>query len=132
LNLPATQASRRYAKVSAMDHPSVRLLARYALADITDEQELADLEDHLMICEDCRRKAVAVDLIGTVPLESNEQEPLHIAMQTIGEQVALCGNAGHRNVITDVLVPGMDAKNLCADCLSLWRSQSGANRLRPN
>src|SRR3954451_2983641 len=101
-----------------MDHPSTRMLARYALADITDEEELSAFEDHLMICEECRRKAVAVDLIGTVPPESDEQPPLHITADTDGEQVALCGDSGHRNLIAEILVPGMDATILCPECLS--------------
>ena len=124
--------SSRYGKVCAMDHPSTRLLARYALADITDEEELANFEDHLMVCEECRRKAVAVDLIGTVPPESDEQPPLHIAARTNGEQLALCGDAGHRNVVSEILVPGLDANILCPDCLSLWRRQPGQTQLRPN
>jgi hypothetical protein len=114
-----------------MDHPSTRLLARYALADITDEAELAAFEDHLMVCEECRRKAVAVDLIGTVPLKDDEQPPLHIVGRSDGEQVALCGDVGQRNVIAEILVPGLDATVLCPDCLSLWRSH-GQNQRRPS
>jgi hypothetical protein len=115
-----------------MDHPPIRLLARYALADISDEDELAALEDHLMVCEECRRRALAVDSLGPFLPDSNGQAPLHIAAQSVGEQVALCGDAGRRNVISEVLVPGMDATILCADCLSLWRRDPGQKQPRPN
>lgn len=115
-----------------MDHPSNRLLARYALAEVTNEDELTALEDHLMGCEDCRRRAVTLDSMGTNALENNDQPALHIAKQTAGEPVPLCGQAASRNVISEVLVPGMNAAALCVECLSLWRTQPGQASLRPN
>jgi hypothetical protein len=114
-----------------MEHPSIRLLARYALANVTDPAELEALEDHLLVCEECCRKAVAVDLIGTVPPETDEQPLLHIAAHG-SEETALCGDAGQRNVISEMLIPGLADTVLCPDCLSLWRTQSGQDQLRPN
>jgi hypothetical protein len=97
------------------------LLARYALGEITDDAELADFEEHLLECEDCRKKAVAVDLIGTVPREGSEQPPLHIAARTGETPVALCGDEGSRNIISEVLLPGLDTTVVCPRCLALLR-----------
>jgi hypothetical protein len=107
-----------------MDHPSTRLLARYALGEITDDAELDAFEEHLLSCEDCRRKAVAVDLIGTVPVEGNDQLPLHIAAGSGEMPVALCGEDGSRNIISEILLPGLDASVVCPRCLALLRSGS--------
>jgi hypothetical protein len=107
-----------------MDHPSTRLLARYALGEITDDTELAAFEDHLLECEECRRKAVAVDLIGTVPMEGDERPTLHIAGP--GEiPLALCGDDKSRNIISEVLLSGLDATVVCPRCLALLGSGTG-------
>ena len=111
-----------------MDHPSTRLLARYALGEITDEAELAAFENHLIGCDTCRRRAVAIDLIGTVPLESNGKPSLHIAVASGEMQVALCGDAGSRNVISEPLLHGLDASVICPECLAAWRAGTGAGQ----
>ena len=104
-----------------MDHLSTRLLARYALAEITDDAELAVIEDHLLACEDCRRMAMAVDLIGTVPKDADDRPPLHIAASGSEDTpAALCGEDGARNIIAAILLPGLDAAVLCPSCLALW------------
>ena len=106
-----------------MDHPGTRLLARYALGEITDEAELAAFEDHLLECDVCRRRAVAIDLIGTVPLESNGKPSLHIAAASGETPVALCGDAGSRNVISQHLLDGLDANLICPECLAVLASR---------
>jgi len=104
-----------------MDHLSNRLLARYALGDVTDETELAACEDHLVGCEMCRRKAVAIDLIGTVPPDSDDKPSLHIAA-AYGEGKALCGDEGSRNIISEALLRGIDAGVICPECLAVLRT----------
>jgi hypothetical protein len=99
-------------------HLSTRLLARYALGDITEDAELAALEDHLMSCDQCRRRAVAVDLIGTAPADE-ETISLHIAAGAGEPPVALCGDEASRNVISPELLAGMDRAVMCPRCLAL-------------
>jgi hypothetical protein len=108
-----------------MDHPSTRLLARYALGEITDEAELTAFEEHLLGCEECRRKAVAVDLIGTVPLQGDEKPMLHIAGGPGETPIALCGVDGSRNVISEILLPGLDATVVCPSCLAVLQGGTG-------
>ena len=115
-----------------MDHPSTRLFARYALGEITDDAELASFEDHLLGCESCRRKAVAVDLIGTATVEDGDAPPLHIAAAAGEMPVALCGQTGSRNILSEVLLPGLDASVVCSSCLAVLRSGVGQMGLRPN
>jgi hypothetical protein len=100
-----------------MDHPTNRLLARYALGDITNEDELAEFEAHLLECADCSRKAMAVDLIGAE--DSDKNPTLHIA----GASGALCGDASSRNVISEILLPGLDATLVCPQCLARLRGR---------
>ncbi|MGH9627367.1 MAG: zf-HC2 domain-containing protein [Bryobacteraceae bacterium] len=108
-----------------MDHPSTRLLARYALGEIADDAELAAFEEHLLGCEECRRKAVAVDLIGTVPMQGDDRPALHIAARPSELPVALCGIDGSRNIISEMLLPGLDASVVCPRCLALLRGGTG-------
>ncbi len=46
-----------------MKHPVEDLLDEYALGRITDEVQLASIEEHLLICEGCRHAVEAVDAI---------------------------------------------------------------------
>ena len=109
-----------------MDHPDTRMLARYALGEITDEAELDDFEEHLMECESCRRRAVAVDLIGAAQGETAEQLLLHIAGATSAETpIALCGEKESRNIISEILLPGLNANVVCPKCLALLRCGAG-------
>jgi hypothetical protein len=98
-----------------MDHPDTRLLARYALGEITDDAELAEFEDHLLACDDCRRRALAVDLIGTP--EASTPLSLHIAGGS--EAAALCGDTESRNIISRDLLGGLDTAVVCPKCLAL-------------
>jgi hypothetical protein len=100
-----------------MDHPDTRLLARYALGEITDDAELAEFEDHLLACEDCRRRALAVDLIGTS--EGTAPLSLHIAANSGGVPTALCGDKESRNIISRDLLGGLDTGVVCPKCLAL-------------
>ncbi|HZT37391.1 MAG TPA: zf-HC2 domain-containing protein [Bryobacteraceae bacterium] len=102
-----------------MDHPDTRLLARYALGEITDDVELAAFEDHLLACEDCRRRAIAVDLIGTS--EGNAPLSLHIAADS-GGLSALCGDTQSRNIISENLLGGLEASLVCPKCLALAKA----------
>ena len=111
-----------------MDHPSTRLLARYALGEITDETELAAFEDHLLECDVCRRRAMAIDLIGTVPPESDDKPSLHIATAAGEGKVALCGDQGSRNIISELLLRGLDATVICPECLALLRAGHSGNQ----
>jgi hypothetical protein len=104
-----------------MEHPSSRVLARYALGQITDDRELSELEDHLLACDACRRRAFAVDLIGTVPPEAPEGVLLHISATQDGASKALCGEDATRNVISEILLPGLDPALVCVRCLALLR-----------
>jgi hypothetical protein len=111
-----------------MDHLSTRLLARYALGEITDDAELTAFEEHLMECESCRRRAMAVDLIGTMPdgpEEGNEKPQLHIAANGGEVPTALCGGEASRNIISEMLLPGLDATLVCSDCLARLRAGTG-------
>jgi hypothetical protein len=101
-----------------VDHPSTRLLARYALGDVTDDVELSALEDHLMSCDQCSRRAVALDLIGTAP-DDDGKLSLHIAAAGADAPVALCGDDGSRNIISADLLPGLDRAVVCSKCLAL-------------
>ncbi len=98
-----------------MDHPDTRLLARYALGEITDDAELAEFEDHLLECEDCRRRALAVDLIGT----SEGSAPLCLHIAGSSEAAALCGEKESRNIISRDLLSGLDTAVICPKCLAL-------------
>jgi hypothetical protein len=110
--------------VLAMDHPDTRMLARYALAEITDDVELEALEDHLMECEHCRRRALAVDLIGSSPEEGDVKVLLHIAADGGAEPVPLCGgNSPH--LISSALLSGLDATIICSYCLAELQRQRG-------
>jgi hypothetical protein len=100
------------------DHPNTRLLARYALGDVTDDAELAALEDHLMSCDECRRRAVAVDLIGTAP-DDGGKLTLHIAAGGGDTPVAVCGDEAIRNIISPDLLAGFDRSVICTRCLAL-------------
>ena len=104
-----------------MDHLSTRLLARYALGDVTDDAELTALEDHLMVCDHCRRMAMAVDAMGTVPPESDDKVLLHLAAGSSDPPVAMCGDTSSRNLISPALLPGLDAAVLCTECLARLR-----------
>jgi len=104
-------------------------LARYALGEITDDVELAAFEEHLLECEDCRKKAVAVDLIGTARKEDSDKPPLHIAARSGEMPVALCGDQGSRNIISEILLPGIDASVVCPRCLALLRLDTGETRV---
>lgn len=108
-----------------MDHPNTRTLARYALGEITDEAELDAFEEHLLECEQCRRRAVAVDLIGATQTDAGEGLSLHIAAGGDEMPVALCGDKESRNIISEVLLPGLDPNVVCAKCLALLRSGAG-------
>jgi hypothetical protein len=108
-----------------MDHPNTRTLARYALGEITDEAELDAFEEHLLGCEQCRRRAVAVDLIGAAPTDANDQLSLHIAARGDETPVALCGDKESRNIISEVLLPGLNVNVLCPKCLALLRGGAG-------
>jgi hypothetical protein len=46
-----------------MNHLDKDLLDRFALCQITDEAELAVIEEHLLVCEICRSEVVLVDAI---------------------------------------------------------------------
>jgi len=37
-----------------MEHPDGQLLMRYAVGQLSDQDQLARLEEHLVICEECR------------------------------------------------------------------------------
>src|SRR5262245_34508402 len=115
-----------------MDHPSTRLLARYALGEITDEAELTAFEEHLLECDECRKKAVAVDLIGTVPLQGDDKPVLHISAGSGEMPVALCGVDGSRNIISEVLLPGLDAHVVCPACLTVLKAGAGQQAQRVN
>lgn len=108
-----------------MDHPNTRMLARYALGEITDEAELDAFEEHLLECEQCRRRAVAVDLIGSTPADAGDRLSLHISAGGDETPVALCGDKESRNIISEVLLPGLDANVVCPRCLALLRSGAG-------
>jgi hypothetical protein len=101
-----------------VDHPNTGLLARYALGEITDEQELADFEEHLLECAACRHRALAVDLIGTVPEAEKDKLSLHISAGTGETPVAICGDEASRNIISRALLGGLDAALLCPKCLA--------------
>jgi anti-sigma factor ChrR (cupin superfamily) len=45
-----------------VEHPSDGLLERYSMGRLT-EAETAPLEEHLLICEECRNRLVLMDLI---------------------------------------------------------------------
>jgi hypothetical protein len=107
-------------------------LARYALGEITDDTELTAFEEHLLECEDCRKKAVAVDLIGTVRKEDSDQPSLHIAARSGDMPVALCGDQGSRNIISEILLPGIDATIVCPRCLALLRDDTSETGSRVN
>ncbi len=47
-----------------MEHPSDHLLDEYALGRITDEDQLAAIEEHLLVCQECRDEIEFVDAIG--------------------------------------------------------------------
>jgi len=115
-----------------MDHPTTRVLARYALGEITDETELAAFEEHLLECAECRRKAVAVDLIGTVPMEDEDKLMLHIAAGREETPAALCGDDGSRNIISEMLLTGLDETVVCPKCLALLRSGPERTEQRVN
>ena len=108
-----------------MEHPDSRTLARYALGEITDDAELAALEDHLLVCDHCSRRAFAVDLIGSAPTEGNEAPVLHITSGSSQPPVALCGDQGSRNIISEALISGIDSTLICAECLALLRGGAG-------
>lgn len=99
------------------------MLARYALAEITDEAELEALESHLMECSECRRRAVAVDLIGSSAGEESAVV-LHIAADGDAGPVALCG-ADSPHVISRGLLSGLDASVVCAYCRSAVQGGDG-------
>ena len=110
-----------------MDHPDTRMLARYALAEITDEVELQALEDHLMECEHCCRRALAVDLIGSSPAEGDTKVLLHVGSDSGAMPTALCGtNSSH--VISRALLSGLNAQIICPDCLAALQSGGGDSR----
>ena len=46
-----------------MNHPTEDMLDEYALGRITDEGQLAAIEEHLLICEECPREVELVDAI---------------------------------------------------------------------
>ena len=108
-----------------MDHPDTRQLARYAMAEIRDEAELTALEDHLMECAECQRRALAIDMIGSLDEQASEQQLLHIATDSSGEPVALCGDSSSRNLISPVLLPGLDATALCPACVAVHNGVAG-------
>jgi hypothetical protein len=110
-----------------MDHPDTRKLARYALGDIKDDVELEALEDHLMECEQCCRRAVAVDLIGSSPAEGDPKVLLHIGTDSAAAPVALCG-ADSPHVIARALLSGLDATIVCPYCLAELRKAGGESR----
>jgi uncharacterized Zn-finger protein len=110
-----------------MDHPDTRLLARYALADITDEAELEALEDHLMECEQCRKRAIAVDLIGTSDPEDDTKVLLHISTEGNEVPTPLCGTDS-AHVISSGLLAGLNASIVCPYCLTALQQQGGGNR----
>jgi hypothetical protein len=107
--------------VFAMDHLDTRTLARYALAEITDDVELQALEDHLLDCEQCRRRAIAVDLIGNSPAEGSTKVMLHVPDGDT-EPAPLCG-ADSPHVISRALLSGLDPKIVCPDCLAALGKQ---------
>ncbi len=43
-----------------VEHPSDDLLERYSMGRLT-EAEMAPLEEHLLICEECRKRRVVMD-----------------------------------------------------------------------
>ena len=50
----------------AMSHPDDHLLDQYALGRITDECQLASIEEHLLICEECQESVKVADAIRVV------------------------------------------------------------------
>ncbi len=46
-----------------MNHPDEDALDRYALGRVTDEGELARIEEHLLVCEQCREAVSLIDQI---------------------------------------------------------------------
>ena len=49
-----------------MNHPDEHLLDRYALGQIVDESQLTRIEEHLLICEECRESITRVDELRRV------------------------------------------------------------------
>jgi hypothetical protein len=111
-----------------VEHPNTRQLARYALGEITDDAELAAFEDHLLACDTCRRRAVAIDLIGTVPEEEKDHLALHISNGSEETLAALCGDNGSRNIISRALLGGFKADVLCPKCLALLKPAGESGR----
>jgi hypothetical protein len=111
-----------------MDHPNTRLLARYALGDITDDTELQALEDHLMECDLCRRRAIAVDLIGSSP-DGDTKVLLHVASEGGAAPAPLCG-VDSAHVISRALLAGLDTTVLCESCLAALEEQGGGSSRR--
>jgi hypothetical protein len=103
------------------------MLARYALGEITDDAELQALEDHLIECDPCRRRAVAVDLIGSSSAEGTTKVLLHVGTDSDKGPVALCGeNSPH--VISRALLSGLDATIVCPYCRAALQKQDGESR----
>ena len=115
-----------------MDHPDTRVLARYALGEITDDAELAAFEDHLLECPACRRRALAIDLVGTVPDEDKDKLTLHISTGSGETPAAICGDDASRNIISRALLGGLDAAVLCPRCVALMQSGKDAATQRVN
>jgi hypothetical protein len=61
-----------------VDHPSDGLLEGYSMRRLT-EKEMAPLEEHLLICEECRNRLVLMDFdIAAIreALKQNQTENL--------------------------------------------------------
>ena len=55
-------------------HPDDDTLDRYALGRITDERELAAVEEHLLLCDRCRSEVILVDNLRAALAEKEAQD----------------------------------------------------------
>ena len=112
-----------------MDHIEKYLLDLYAHGLITDDGELARIDDHLLECEQCQRRAMAADLLHSGGLEALS---LHIAAGGDETSVALCGDNGARNIISKALVRGINPAVICPECLQSLHEQADQKPQRVN
>jgi predicted nucleic acid-binding Zn-ribbon protein len=64
------------------DHIDEDLLEEYALGRLTDEAVIAPIEEHLLICEECRMKLIDAEGHGETmrsALEELQADPRHPA-----------------------------------------------------
>ena len=60
------QSTRRGVEFLAAMHPDEEQLDDYALGRIADDGQLAALEEHLLICEQCRAEVEITDAIRRI------------------------------------------------------------------